>query len=153
MQVMHTRAPMLQTLSTFAVRDGKIKATFYPPPPTSNPSLDKQTTHILNLPYPKNRNPLPLDRPLSLHPPPINLQHRPFRPLQHPRPEPTIKIPHRPALLRGHHRRRGAGRRAGRGRRQPGGGDPRPHVRRRGQATGAARQLPGRAPGPVADRS
>lgn len=136
---MHTRAPMLKTLSTFALRDGERHTLV---------TLIKNS--ILN---PTPRNPIPLDRPLSLHPPPVNLLHRPLRPLQPPGPAPEIKIPDGPALPLGHHRRGGPVRRPRGGDWQPGRGHPRPHVRRRRQASRGEGEPPGRPPRAVAHRA
>lgn len=141
---MHTRAPMLKTLSTFALRDGEhsflLLFKYY------KQDIIQSSHKIL-------RYSLPLDRPLSLHPPPVYLLNRPLRPVQHPGPTPQVQIAHGPALLLDHHRRRrGSGRPRGR-HRQPGGGDPRAHVRRRREATTRARKLPRRRARALAHRA
>lgn len=117
---MQTKTPMLRTLYSFAARDGK------------------SSRKILSVAYislsPDSRYPLPLDRPLRLHPPPINLLHCPIRPLHHPNPTPQRTQQQPPFILMDNHRRRSRSRWS-RGRDwQPSRSHPGPHVRRRCKA-------------------
>lgn len=145
---MSTKAPMLKTLSSFAARDGMIL-----------PELTSQNYHPSILTHLK-RNPLSLDRPLRLHPTPINLLHRPLRPLHNPNPTPQIKIitnlPSPPTTATiinpHHHRRRRPSRRSCRHNRQPSRNHPRPHVRRRRQTPQPTQKLPRRPPRPPPHR-